>query len=200
MKLNILCASLILTLFLQGCASFSEPRAHDLRSKRGWDNELYGDQKQPQPTEKLILENIDFCFSNNDRLCLAKAYLEYGGFLRSEPVAQREDFYRQQGFLNPKANFDNRLLLSKQYIEKAIDIFLYTNKYDLLTNAYLNLAFTHHFSGDQANECEAYQESLYFYQRQMTRHPDSHILIPAGFASYAEYIQHHLNRAKCEIW
>ncbi|WP_375724074.1 hypothetical protein LXN10_00845 [Arcobacter sp. KX21116] len=194
MKKNIL---LILALIiLGGCAAVGVPSTSDPIEKLKWADELYN-RGRPFPAEKLINEAIIICKENNNSECLGKAYLSYGFFLRSPSIKENQSTYKEYGFRNKDITFDNRLVKSKEYFEKAITEYLKTKRYDYLTNAYLNLGFAYYFLGEHKSECEPYRISLEYNQKNIKMNPNAKISLPKGFSTYKEYVAIHQKRAGC---
>ncbi len=129
--------------FLSACAAMLIPETDDPLEKLGWASELYDKQERPLPAEKLIIEAVDICTERRDYSCLGKSYIQYGFFFRSPSIQKWEKVYREQGFYDQKATYDNRLSRSLFYFEQAIANFSKTTEYDQLTSAFLNLGFAY---------------------------------------------------------
>jgi tetratricopeptide (TPR) repeat protein len=185
------------SIILSGCAAMFVPETNDPIEKLKWADELYGNQGRPFPAEKLINEAIVICKEKNNFECLGKAYLSYGFFLRSPSIEKNQINYKKYGFRNSDITFDNRLLKSKEYFEKAIPEFLKIKNYGALTNAYLNLGFTYYFLGENKSECEPYEHSLEYNKKNLEENPQANISLPKGFSTYKEYVIVHQKRAGC---
>ena len=188
---------LLISFTLVGCAAMGVPETNDPIEKLKWADELYDQQGRPLPAERLINEAIEICKGNNDLSCLGRAYLSYGFFFRSPSLEKWQNYYKENGFYDKTATYENRLTKSKEYFEKAISKFMETREYDYLTNAYLNLGFTYYFIGDHKAECEPYAKSLEFHLRHIKTNPDANVALPTGFSSYKEYVRVQQERAGC---
>jgi tetratricopeptide (TPR) repeat protein len=197
MKNNRIVICLIMIFLLSGCAAMGVPETNDPIEKLKWADELYDQQGRPLPAERLINEAIEICKRNNDLSCLGRAYLSYGFFFRAPSVEKWQKYYKENGFYDRTAAYENRLMKSKEYFEAAISKFMETKEYDALTNAYLNLGFTYYFMGDHNSECEPYAKSLEFYLKNIETNPDANVALPPGFSSYKEYIRVQQERAGC---
>ncbi|WP_207891860.1 tetratricopeptide repeat protein [Thiogranum longum] len=173
------------------------PETSDPREKLGWAAELFNNQERPLPAERLIREAIEICIDSNDYSCLGRANVTYGFFFRSDSIGKWEKFYRENGFMDKEATFDNRLEISKRYFEKGIAYYVKTGEYDALTNAYLNLGFAYYFLGEHKEECGPYEKSLEAYQKNITRNPDANVAVPEGASSFPEYVAGQQKRAGC---
>jgi len=205
--------STVFFIVLSGCrAALEVPETDDPLVKLEWAEELYNLQDRPQPAEKLIREAIVLCEQKKDDECMGEAYLNYGFFFRSPSVRDKESFYRDNGFYDKTATFDNRLVKSKENFEHAISYYKKTDDYAALTQAYLNLGFAYHFlstsdSGNKLNgktispalsaQCEPYSKSLQYNLKHLQKKPGAKISLPEGVSSYREYIEIHLQRAGC---
>jgi tetratricopeptide (TPR) repeat protein len=188
----------IASLFsLLGCAAMFVPETNDPREKLKWANELFDRQARPLPAERLINEAIAICTQNNDRECLAQAYITYGFFFRSASIRKWEKVYRENGFQDKTVSYDTRYIKSKEYFEKAIPILTDLGQFDRLTNAYLNLGFAYEFIGNKAGACEPYTKSLESYRKYVERNPSANVALPQGFTTYEDYLSIQQKRAGC---
>jgi tetratricopeptide (TPR) repeat protein len=180
-----------------GCAAAGVPSTSDPIEKLKLAIELFDHQGRPLPAEKLIEESISICTKKNDQSCLGEAYSTYGFFFRSNSVVANEEIYRKIGFLDKSATFDNRLIKSKEYFEKSIANYTNTAEFDLLTTAYLNLGFTYSYLNDTKNVCEAFKRSLEYNQKYTLANPNTKIVLPPEYATFADYIHTKNKRAGC---
>lgn len=189
---------LLVGLWLSGCAAMFVPETSDPMKKIGWAIELFNNQGRPLPAERLIRETIEICEKDGNVPCLGKANVTYGFFFRSPSIEKWEKVYRENGFYDKNATFDNRLVKSKEYFEKGISYYLQTNEYDALTNAYLNIGFTYYFLNDSKGECESYAKSLEYNAKNFEANPDAKVALPPGVSSFKEYVAPFQKRAGCE--
>lgn len=187
--------ALLFVLF--GCAAMGVPETNDPREKLKWANELFDRQARPLPAERLINEAISICTQNNDRECLAQAYITYGFFFRSRSIEKWQKIYREQGFKDKTATYDTRSLMSKEYFEKAIPIWTELGRFDGLTHAYLNLGFAYEFLDNKAGACEPYIKSLESYLKNIELNPSANVVLPKGFTKYEDYLSIQQKRAGC---
>lgn len=139
--LLILCGSAALS----ACAAFGVVETSDPLGKLNDAEHLYMQQGRPLPAEKLIREAMAIYEERDDAHGLAAANRQYGGLLRSPAVLQYEKFYRENGFQDESITFDNRLEKSLEFYRKAVGFYeraeqehIQAEKYDLLTNVYIN--------------------------------------------------------------
>ena len=194
MKKNILL--ILITIIFGGCAAALIPHTNDPMEKTYWANELLK-KGRALPAEKLIIEAIEICQENNNSKCLGNAYSMYGFFFRSHAVERYEGRYKEKGFYDKSATYENRFTQSKKYFEKAIAEFLKTNEYDMLTNTYVELGHTYYFLKDKKLECESYDTSLKYNKKFFQKKPKAKISLPKEYATYDEYIAMEKERAKC---
>ncbi|MEW5743809.1 MAG: hypothetical protein AB1805_00025 [Nitrospirota bacterium] len=197
MKTKNIVISLFALFIMPGCAAMLVPETNDPIEKLKWAGELFDRQERPLPAERLINEAIEICKNNNNQSCLGRAYLNYGFFFRSPSIRKWEKTYKESGFIDKTATYENRLIKSKEYFEKAIASFLQTNEYDALTSAYLNLGFAYYFLGDHKAECEPYAKSLEYHLKNIEANPNADVILPPGFSSYKEYLSVQQKRAGC---
>lgn len=190
-------ATVLIIVALTGCAAMLVPETNDPLEKLKWAQELYDRQARPLPAERLINEAIEICKQNNDYACLGKAYLNYGFFFRSPSIEKWQKQYKENGFYDKTATYENRLTKSKENFEKAISNFLEIKDYGALTNAYVNLGFTYYFMGDHKAECEPYAKSLEYNLKNTETNPNANVALPPGFTSYKDYIAVQQKRAGC---
>jgi len=187
----------LIGLCLSGCAAMLVPETSDPIEKLGWATELFDNQGRPLPAERLIKEAIEICEKSNNASCLGKANITYGFFFRSPSIDKWEKYYRENGFYDKSATFDNRLVKSKEYFEKGISYYLQTKEYDALTNAYLNLGFTYYFLNDSKGQCESYSKSLEYNAKNMEVNPNAKVALPRGVSTFKEYVVPFQKRAGC---
>jgi len=187
----------LIGLWLLGCAAMLVPETSDPIEKLGWATELFNNQERPLPAERLIKEAIEICEKNNNASCLGKANITYGFFFRSPSIEKWEKYYRENGFYDKSATFDNRLVKSKEYFEKGISYYLQTKEYDALTNAYLNLGFTYYFLNDSKGQCESYAKSLEYNAKNIEVNPNAKVALPRGVSTFKEYVVPFQKRAGC---
>lgn len=198
MKINLKFVYLIFLLILQGCAAALVPLTNDPIEKLNWATELYNNQGRPLPAERLIIEAIDICNESNDTSCLGFAYIEYAFFFSSWSVEKWQKHYKESGFFDKTATFENRHAKSRGYFEKAISKFKDAKKYDALTNAYFSLgANYHHTTKNHKKECESYVKSLEYNLLNLKANPAADVYLPDGYTSYKEYITFIQKTAKC---
>lgn len=159
--------------------------------------ELFDHEQRPLPAERLIQQAMAIYQSNHDDLGLADAYRAYGFFFRSAAVEKWHKAYEASAFIESGATFANRHDKSIEYFEKAAAIFEKHQKFDELTNVYLNLGFTYEFAKQPEKACAQYKKSVASNRLQMKEHPGVSTTLPQGFSSYEAYVNAILERLKC---
>ena len=187
---------MFLLFILSGCAAVGIPSTSDPMEKIYWANELLK-KGRALPAERLIIESINICQDNNDSKCLGNAYSMYGFFFRSYAVERYKERYKEKGFYDKNATYENRFAQSKKYFEKAIVEFLKTKEYDMLANTYVELGHTYYFLRDKTKECVSYDMSLKYNKKFFEKKPTAKINLPTEYATYEEYINMEKKRAKC---
>jgi tetratricopeptide (TPR) repeat protein len=185
-------------VLLTACAAALVPVTNDPMEKLAWAEELYDKQQRPLPAEKLINEAIAICSKENDLNCLGKANLNYGFFFRSPSIRKWEKIYKEHGFIDEDATYENRLVKSKEYFESAISYYTQENNFGALTNAYLNLGFAYYFLKEHEKECAPYKQSLEYNLKAIEKNPELPTALPQGFSSFKEYIEVQEKRAGCK--
>ena len=191
------CIAIASLFSLLGCAAMFVPETNDPREKLKWANELFDRQQRPLPAERLINEAISICTQNNDRECLAQAYITYGFFFRSRSIEKWQKIYQEKGFQDKTATYDMRHIKSKEYFEKSIPIWTELGRFDGLTNAYLNIGFAYEFIDNKAGACDPYVKSLENYRKNIERNPTANVARPQGFSKYEDYLSIQQKRAGC---
>jgi tetratricopeptide (TPR) repeat protein len=173
------------------------PETNDPYEKLKWAQLLIERQSRPIPAERLINQAIAICKQNNDYSCLGRAYILYWEFFRSSLIDIFQKNYKESGFIDKSATYDNRLIKSDECFEKAIFYYNEIQDYGALASAYFNLGHYYHFIGDYKAECEPYSKSLEYNIKLLTAKPNVKIMIPNGFSSYKEFIEDQQKRAGC---
>jgi tetratricopeptide (TPR) repeat protein len=189
---------LAILFFLSGCSGFLVFASSDPSVKLSDAGYLFDEYGRPLIAERLIREAIDIYQEQNDEVGLAEAYRVYGFFFRSRSIEKWNEFYRKHGFLDKAASFDGRYQKSIEYFEKSHSLFHKYAKYDALTNVNLNMGRTYMLMNNRDKACTAYEESLENNRQNLTLNPEAKIALPAGYATYEDYISAVKKRAGCE--
>jgi len=192
---------LIVTFFhcvvLAGCAAMFVPVTSDPLKKLYWAEQLYDQQYRPLPAEQLIQEAIDIYRSQDSQLGLAEAYRQYGFFFRAPSIEKWQKYYREKGFLDRTATFDIRYAKSLEYFEKAKNLFEENQKYDLLTNVYLNIGWTYELMNNQKAACTAFEQSLKANKKHMETIPNAKVRLLSGHINYEAFVASNKKRVGC---
>ena len=187
------------TLALVGCAGVGVFETSDPLVKLSDATYLFDQYDRPLIAERLIREALEICERKSDQACLADAYKIYGFFFRSPSVDGKwNKFYRENGFLDKSATFDNRYAKSVEYFEKSRSIYLRLEKFGALTNVNVNMGFSYELMGEQKLACLAFDESSANNRENLRRNPNTKVALPKGVTSFDEYLAPHRRRAKCQ--
>ncbi|MEW6521485.1 MAG: hypothetical protein AB1461_18975 [Thermodesulfobacteriota bacterium] len=191
--------SLLFAVTLSACAAALIPATSDPQKKIGYAYMLFDEQQRPLPAERLIREAIEAYKQQNDELGLAEGYRAYGFFFRSPAIEKWRKIYEEHGFLDKSATYFNRYDESIEYFEHSARLFEKNDKYDSLTNIYLNMGFTYEFAKKNDKACEAYRTSLVASSKFKESNPSTSITLPKGFVgTYEDYINGLLKRLECK--
>jgi len=153
---------------------------------------------RPIPSERLIWESIAIFSKNGDKKGLAKAYDEYGFFLRSPLVARNSDRYLKSGFIDNTITLDNRLAKSIEYFEKAKTLFIELDQPDLLCHVCYNMGISYALMNQIDSACSAYDASLKYNKENIQRNPNAKPIAPNGYATLEEYLLYCKQKAGCQ--
>jgi tetratricopeptide (TPR) repeat protein len=165
---------------------------------------LFGRQDRPLPAEKLIFDALTIYLNNGDSHGVASAYREYADFLRSSAVAKFEIYYRKRGFIDTSITFDNRFEKAREFLGKALENYeraapelQKAERYDALTNVYVNMAWVHVDLGQKNQACLDFALALEAYHLNIQQTPSAQPSYPRQFSSMPEAIAHERQRAGC---
>lgn len=186
-------------LSLISCAGVGVVATSDPKVKLSDAINLFSQQDRPLIAERLIREAIEICQPNADQECLAAAYWTYGVFFRSPSLEGHwSKIYKESGFLDKSATYDNRYAKSVEYFKKARDIYGRLEQFDHLTNANLNIGFVYELMGEHELACRAFDESSANHRENIRRNPTAKVKLPQGFASYDDYLAIQMKRVGCD--
>jgi len=186
-------------LGLVGCSAMLVPATNDPAKKITYSYQLFDEQQRPLPAEQLIRESIASFKQENNEIGLAEAYRAYGFFFRSPALKKWREYYEANGFLEKSATFNNRYDKSIEYFENAAGLFTKNNKFDKLTNIYLNMGFSYEFADKNDKACEAYKMSLEANRKFKNVNTSASLVLPDGFTgTYDDYISGFLKRLECK--
>lgn len=192
-------AAMAIVFILSGCAAMLVPKTSNPDKKIAYSYMLFDEQGRPLPAEQLIKESIEAYKQENNEMGLAEAYRAYGFFFRSAAVEKWRKYYESNGFLDKSATYENRYDKSIQYFEDSARLFAKNNKFDKLTNVYLNMGFTYEFAGKAQKACEAYKASLETSRKFTKDNPNTSLTLLRGFTgTYEDYIDGFLKRLECK--
>lgn len=191
----------LLALLLSSCY-ISLPESSDPAMKLE-EASRYLEQGQPLPAERLIMEAMQAYQTQNDPEGLGNAYRNFGLFLRSPAIAQRERTYREAGFLDHNITYDNRMEKSGEYLEKAMTQYneaatRYQNQgnYGQLSTLYYDQAGVYLLQNNKTMACSTYDQSRKAYAESAVRNTEKPE-IPKGYASFHDAITAAKNQAGC---
>jgi tetratricopeptide (TPR) repeat protein len=190
-------------LFLSSCFYVSLPESSNPAIKLEEANRFMA-RAQPLPAERLITEAMRTYEKENNPEGLGNAYRDFAVFLRSSAVAQREQIYRDAGFLDSSITYDNRYEKSAAYLEMALaqyneaaDRYQNQARFDRLSALYYTLASAYLLQNKNTMACSAYDQSRAAYAESVVRNPSARPDIPKGYASFHEAVIAAKNQAGC---
>jgi len=193
---NVTLFLLVLNL-LAGCAAFLVPETSDPAKKLEWARELIDNQGRPLPAERLIRDAIEIYRSQHDDSGLAEAYRVYGLFFKSAAVVREQRFYREKGFIDKSATYDNRLEKAAEYFGESLIILQKIGDLHALPNLYLQIAFTQQLMKNTNAACASFDDSLKAHQIRMRQHPETMVVLPKEFSSFEDGIAVFKQQAGC---
>ena len=198
-QVNNLAVVVLAFAILNGCSAMIVPATSDPSKKIEYAYILFDEQQRPLPAEQLIKESVEVYKQENNEMGLAEAYRAYGFFFRSPAVKKWRKHYESDGFVDKTATYINRYDKSIEYFDQSAKLFVKNNKYDKVTNVYLNMGFTYEFAGRNEKACESYKASLDSNARFAKDNPGASLALPKGFSgTYEDYINGFLKRLGCK--
>lgn len=175
-------------VLVAGCAGVGVVQSSDPLAKLNTAETLFMEQDRPLVAEKLIREAIAIYQERDDPHGLGNSHREYADLLRSGSVSGKwENYYRKNGFQDTSVTFENRLTKAKEYYTKALNYyasaerrFQKSERFDMLTNVYYNMANTSFFLEDPVNACKYYERALGAYDESIRRNPSVQPYSPSG--------------------
>ena len=160
---------------------------------------------QPLVAERFFMGAIRSYEKNREPEGLGNAYRDYGVFLRSNAVSQREHTYREAGFLDGTTTFDTRSERSASYLDRAIaqynlaaESYHRQGRFDLLSSLYYTQAHTYLLQHNKAMACATYDRSRVAYAESVIRNRDTTPPIPRGHDSFHDAIESAKRQAQCQ--
>lgn len=204
MKKTAISFVLLLCSLLSSCVYVSLPESSDPAAKLE-EASRYMAQGQPLPAERLIMEAMRIYETENNPEGLGNAYRDFGALLRSNAIAQREQTYREAGFLDDSITYDNRFEKSNEYLDRAIaqyneaaNRYQSQGRYDLLSTLYYTEATVYLLQNNNAMACTSYDKSRAAYAESAVRNTSTRPAIPRGYTSFHEAITAAKNQAGCQ--
>lgn len=189
---------LLAFFLLSGCAAMLVPETSNPAEKLAWAKELIDKQNRPLPAEKLIVESIDIYKMRQDESGLAQAYRMYGLFYKSGVLIQWQKHFREYGFIDKSATYENRLNKAIEYFDKSRELLQKNGDVSSITNIYLQMAFTYQLMGNKDAACDAYDLSLKSEQAISKSNPELVTVIPKEFKSFEHGISIYKGRLGCK--
>ncbi len=203
MKKLLTLSTLLFSLLLTSCVYISLPETSDPEAKLQ-NAQNYIAEGQPLPAERLILESIRIYEAENNSEGLGNAYRDFGILLQSNAITQREQTYRQAGFLDSSITYENRFEKANEYLSKAISAYdnaanNYKNqgRFDLLSSLYYQQANIYLLQNNQSMACSLYDQSRNAYAESAVRNTSIKPNIPDGFSSFHDAISAAKVKAGC---
>lgn len=194
---------LLISLLLSSCVYISLPESSDPKIKLE-NARSYMAKGQPFPAERLIMDAMQIYETQNNPEELGGAYCDFGEFLRSDAIAQREQTYREAGFLDNSITYDNRYEKSNEYLDKAIaqyskaaDNYLSNGRFDLLSSLYYRQANVYLLQNNNTMACSSYDQSRAAYAEGVIRNLSALPNIPDGYSSFHDAISAAKIKAGC---
>lgn len=159
---NRACFLALVVVALAACAAVGVPYTNDPASKLNQATALFDGEGRPFPAERLIVDAIGDYERASDKVGLANAYRVYGLFFRSR-VLGREPYashYRDNGFLDKEARFDQRYERAMHYLALSEGLYRNIDKKDMLSNIYYHMGDASILQGNQISACQYYDRSV----------------------------------------
>ncbi len=166
-------------LLLVGCAGVGIVATSDPLTKLNDAEDLFMRQDRPLPAEQLIREAMAIYHERDDPQGLGHAHREYADLLRSQSITGKwQNHYRANGFLDKSVTFENRIAKSSEFYSKALEYYARAetklreaNRFDSLTNVYINMALSSSQLDDRVKACAFYNKGLEAYAENIRRNP-----------------------------
>jgi tetratricopeptide (TPR) repeat protein len=190
--------SALSALLLVGCAGVGVIATSDPEKKLSDASYLFDREDRPLIAERLIREAIEICKTKSDQRCLGEAYLTYGFFFRSPTIEGKwSKNYRENGFMEKSATFENRYEKSIEYFQKARQIFIQLERYDMLGNVNFNMGVSYEMAGEKKLACQAYDDSSKSNRDNLRQNPNAIPARPKGFSTFEDFLQSQRRRVGC---
>lgn len=177
---------------LVGCTAIGIPATSDPAKKLDLAWELIHQGRRPFPTEVLIQEAIEIYQRGGDEIGLARAYSIYGVFFRV-PLYLPE--YR---FQDKSATYETRFKTSIDYFEKARSLYQKDAYTSNLSTVYFQMGMTYAEMDERESACTSFQKSLESHQQYTTANPGVRRPVPAGFATWEDFVTAERMRRNCD--
>jgi hypothetical protein len=196
--LCIICSHLVLS----GCAGFGIVASSDPDVKLRDADYLIYKSNRPLPAERLISEAIEIYQKQNNSLGLGAAYRDYADLLTSPSLAKWG--FKNMNFQDKSVTFDNRIAMSGLYYKKSIEAYqaatsleIEAERFDVLSNIYLNMARISYDPKDISKSCDFFNKSFDAYTENIRRNPTAKVIV-VGFNSFPELIATRKKNVGCK--
>ncbi len=193
----------LLSLLLSSCVYVSFPESSDPAIQLQ-EASRHMTQNQPLAAERLIMEAMHTYEAGNNPEGLGNACRDFGILLRSNAVTQREQTYREAGFLDNSISYDNRQEKSGEYLDKAIaqyneaaSRYQRQGRYDLLSTLYYTQGEVYLLQNNNSMACSAYDQSRAAYAESAVRNSSTKADVPNGYSSFHDAIAAAKKQAGC---
>jgi len=193
----------LLSITLSGCAGVGVVATSNPYTKLSDATYLLEHENRALIAERLIWEAIEICKEKSDQLCLAQSYRSYGFFFRSPYTETWSKAFKEYGFHDKTATYENRYLKSIEYFNKSKQIFTQLDKFGLLSNINLNMAFTYNMMEKTELACQALDESVMSNKKYLRANPEAAsnqqktLSLPDGFKTFDSFIYAQRERIGC---
>ena len=195
--------TLTILLTLTGCAGVGVVATSNPYTKLSDAMYLLEHEDRALIAERLIWEAIEICKEKQDQLCLAQAYRNYGFFFRSPHIKVWSKAFKEYGFHDKTATYENRYSKSVEYFTKSGNIYTELKKFGLLTNVALNKGFTYDMMGEKELACKAFDESAISNEKHLQADPEAaknqkeKLSLPDNFETFDEFLDAQRKRVGC---
>ncbi|MGD9850993.1 MAG: hypothetical protein AB7T38_06985 [Nitrospirales bacterium] len=140
------------------------------------------------------MEALETFKEKNDEGGMAEAYHTFGNLYKNSGVSTPPN----QGHLEGKFTFSERMELSKGYFEKAAQIYDHQHDFMGLTKSYFGIASVYGIQGEKFLACEWLEKSLEAYNNGVEKDPNARLPILGGWKDAREMIEAFKKKWSCQ--
>ncbi len=125
--------------------------------------------------------------------------MSYSFFLRSEAVTMWYGKCRENCFRDKSVTIENRYVKAIEYNKLGISNYEQVKKYDMLSNAYLNLGVLYEYLKNKKEACASYAKALENLAKNIKENPDANVSFDPGpgISSFEDEVAFFQKRAGC---